>query len=146
MKTAKSLIVIALFVLSLACGGTTETNISANKSTATAAPTSSATPIDELAMGRKLFSQNCANCHKEDGTGGKVTIEGKTIKPDNLTSDKIKKFDDDKITGYIFNGVEDEGMPAFGEKLSEAQIREIVNYVRVGLQKMPPPSPTQTAR
>ena len=110
--------------------------------TATPAPT----PEDTLAIGRKLFKQNCATCHKEDGTGGKITIEGKTINPDDLTSDKIKKFDDDKITGYIFNGVEDEGMPAFKGKLSEAQIREIVRFVRVDLQKMPEPTAKQSPR
>jgi mono/diheme cytochrome c family protein len=92
---------------------------------------------DELASGKALFEQNCAGCHKEDGTGGKITIEGKTIDPDNLTSEKLKKFDDAKIAKYIHDGVEDEGMPAFKKKLSDAQIREVVIYIRSGIQKMP---------
>ena len=65
-----------------------------------------------------------------------MTIEGKTINPDDLTSDKIKKFTDEKISGYIMNGVVDEGMPAFKDKLSEAQIRDVVHYVRRGIQKV----------
>ena len=69
-----------------------------------------------------------------------MTIEGKTLNVDDLTSDKIKKFDDAKIAKYIHDGVEDEGMPAFKDKLSEAQIREIVRYVQTGIQKMPSPA------
>jgi cytochrome c len=52
-----------------------------------------------MAQGRKIYMDNCAACHKENGTGGKVTIEGKTINPDDLTSEKIKNFADDKIIG-----------------------------------------------
>ncbi len=65
-----------------------------------------------------------------------MTIEGKTINPDDLTSEKIKKFSDEKISGYIMNGVVDEGMPAFKDKLSEAQIREVVQFIRKDFHKM----------
>lgn len=93
---------------------------------------------DQLAAGRKIYTDNCAACHKEDGTGGKMEFDGKSISPDDLTAEKIKAFSDDKITGYIYKGIEDEGMPAFKDKLSEAEIREVVRYVRAGIQKMPP--------
>lgn len=147
MNYGKLLVALSIALFGFACGSGAGTNTATNQQnvpagTATPAPT----PEDTLAIGRKLFKQNCATCHKEDGTGGKVTIEGKTINPDDLTSDKIKKFDDDKITGYIYNGVEDEGMPAFKGKLSEAQIREIVRFVRVDLQKMPEPTAKQSPR
>ena len=135
MKKLKIAVMFAFGILAFACGNS-PTNTS---NTSVATPGSSKpieTPIDELAGGRALFDQNCAACHREVGTGGKMTIEGKTLNVDNLTSDKIKKFTDDKITGYIYNGVEDEGMPAFKDKLTEAQIREIVSYVRRGLQKV----------
>ncbi len=88
---------------------------------------------------------NCAACHKEDGTGGKIEIEGKSISPDDLTSAKIKAFDDKKITSYIYKGIEDEGMPAFKDKLSEAEIREVVRYVRADIQKMPPSVETKAS-
>lgn len=90
--------------------------------------------IDELASGKKTFEQNCAICHKTDGTGGKIEIEGKKLNPDNLTSGKIKGFSDEKIIGYILNGVEDEGMPAFKDKLSEGEIRDVVKYIRKQFQ------------
>ena len=135
MKKLKIAIVFGSSLLAGACGNAPTNTTSANKSTPAPTATVASTPVDELAGGRELYKQNCAICHKEDGTGGKTTIEGRTIKPDNLTSDEIKKFTDEKIAGYITNGVVDDGMPAFKDKLSEAQIREIVTYVRRGLQK-----------
>lgn len=138
MKKLKLVVLFGTSLLAIACGNAPTNTTSANKSTPAPAPTATvaATPVDELAGGRELYKQNCAICHKEEGTGGKMTIEGKTINPDDLTSDKIKKFTDEKIAGYIMNGVVDEGMPAFKDKLSEAQIREVVSYVRRGIQKV----------
>src|SRR5688572_8216434 len=42
-------------------------------------------PADVLAEARKIYADKCVKCHKEDGTGGKVTIEDKTINADNFT-------------------------------------------------------------
>ena len=139
MEKFKIVAITAFTLAALGCGNT-PTNNSVGTTAAPTAATPVETPFDELAVGRSAYNQSCAACHKEDGTGGKMMIEGKSLNVEDLTSDKIKKFSDDKITGYIFNGVEDEGMPAFKDKLSEAQIREIVDYVRGGIQKMPMPS------
>jgi mono/diheme cytochrome c family protein len=116
-------------------------NISRASNAPIATPLPSAT-IDELASGRKVYAASCANCHKENGTGGEVTIEGKTIDPEDLTSAKVKKFDDDKMIRIIMNGAEDDGMPAFKGKLSEGEMRDVVKFIRVELQKVPAaPSP-----
>jgi mono/diheme cytochrome c family protein len=90
---------------------------------------------DETASGRKIFMEICSNCHREDGTGGKITIEGKTINPDNLTTDKMKKMADEKYVDYIKNGVTDEGMPAFKDRLSDAEIQNVISFIRNELQK-----------
>ena len=127
----------------VACSGDKPTNVavnSTNASTPANKPLPAAT-IDELASGRKVYSDNCMGCHKENGAGGEVVIEGKKLNPDDLTSAKIKGFSDEKILGYIMNGVEDEGMPAFKGKLSEGEMRDVVKYVRVQLQKMPATTP-----
>ncbi|MEO7540086.1 MAG: cytochrome c, partial [Pyrinomonadaceae bacterium] len=87
-------------------------------------------PVDEVSMDNELYATNCMICHKEDGTGGKVTIEGKTLKSENLTADKFKKASDEKLTGYVMDGVPDEGMPAFGAKLDAEQIKSIIAHVR----------------
>ena len=122
------------------CAGGTSNNTATvnttNNRTTPATPLPAAT-IDELASGRKVYETNCQGCHKETGKGGPVEIEGKKINPDDLTSDKIKGFSDEKILGYIMNGIEDEGMPAFKGKLSEGEMRDVVKFIRVELQKMP---------
>ena len=144
MKQITILLALALITAtSFSCAGgeNKPANVAANKpSNVVATPLPSAT-LDELASGRKVYEINCANCHKANGTGGPVEIEGKKLNPDNLTSDKIKGFTDEKIIGYIMNGVEDEGMPAFKGKLSEGEIRDVVKYVRTEIQKMPAASP-----
>lgn len=139
MKLSRLKWIFIASIASFGCGAapTTNTAINASNST-TPAPAANvtATPADELAGGMKLYQQNCAACHKEDGTGGKVTIEGKSLNVEDLTEDKIKKFTDEKIIGYVTNGVEDEGMPAFKDDLTEAEIREVVAYVRRDIQKV----------
>ena len=123
-----------------ACGGNEASNATASNqaqnSAATPAP-SVAPSVDVMAAGQKLYKANCAACHREDGTGGKVTIEGRTMKPDNLTDDRRKALSDQKMLSVIHDGIEDEGMPAMKDKLSEAEMREIVRYVRAEIQKMP---------
>jgi mono/diheme cytochrome c family protein len=144
MKNLKILIVLGALSIAAACGEAGPANTAVNNAavsnantTSVSVPGHASSPADEFAMGRTLYEQNCAGCHKEDGTGGAITIEGKTIDPDDLTSDKIKKMDESRITKYVYDGIEDEGMPAFKDKLTEAQIREVVRYVRAGIQKMP---------
>jgi mono/diheme cytochrome c family protein len=91
---------------------------------------------DDLASdsGKEIYATNCMICHKDNGTGGKVTIGGKTLNAENLTEDKIKRMSDEKLIGYVTNGIPDEGMPSFKDKLSEAEIKAAVAHVRV-LQK-----------
>lgn len=134
--------VAAIFALA-ACSGSQTTNQNSTNSDRVTASPSAAPTADVMAAGRQLFLDNCSDCHKESGKGGPMEIEGKKIEPDDLTSDKLRKVPDDKFYRYIYNGVEDDGMPAFKDKLSEAEIREVVRYVRSELQGMPLAAPTK---
>lgn len=135
VKCVIGFVCIALFIA--ACSeNTTRNSVAVNNAVSTPSASRPTATIDELASGRKVFDQNCAVCHKDNGTGGEVEIEGKKLDPDDLTSDKIKKFSDEKILGYIMNGVIDEGMPAFKDKLSEAEMRDVVRYIRTQFHKM----------
>ena len=141
MKFLKIAFVASAFALFIAACAETAKNslntannaivVTNSKVNAIAQPT---TAIDELASAREIFVTSCSNCHKEDGTGGKVEIEGKTINADNLTTDKMKKMADAKYISYIENGVPDEGMPAFKGKLTDQQIKDVVNYIRKEIQ------------
>lgn len=112
----------------------------ANVATNTATPETKVSPvptasIDELASGKSVYTKNCANCHKDDGHGGKVEIEGKTLDVADLTDFKIANFTDEKLTRYVVNGIPDDGMPAFKDKLSEGEIRDVIKYIRKEFHK-----------
>ena len=141
--------IIKLGLLALACGlffsactetKPTTTTSNANQpaananQTATTAGTPAAAP-DMTAETKKVYTQSCANCHKEDGSGGKVTIEGKTISAEDLRTEKMKRMSDAKYIEYIEKGVPDEGMPAFKGKLTDEQIKNLVAYIRTEFQK-----------
>jgi len=69
-------------------------------------------------------------CHKETGKGGKVTVKGKNLNPEDLTNAKMRGKTDEQLAKYITDGVPDEGMPAFIDELTEAQIKLVVGHVR----------------
>jgi mono/diheme cytochrome c family protein len=117
----------------IACGpASTNENLSANQAPKT--PPVPAATVDELASGKKAYETNCMICHKSDGTGGKVSIEGENLNVEDLTTKKIKGFSDEKMISYIMNGIEEEGMPSFKRKLSEGEMRDVVRYIRTELQ------------
>lgn len=136
MKRGALVFFVGLVAAFAGCRGqTTNSNKPANIAVTLSTPDPNATPPPEtMAAGKRIYMANCAVCHKDDGTGGKIEVLGKMLNADDLTSAKIAAMPDDKLHKYIFNGIEDEGMPAFKDKLSEAEIREVVRYVREILQ------------
>jgi mono/diheme cytochrome c family protein len=140
MKIFKVSLVCAAFALFIfACSENKPANT--NSTNAVVTNTNKATdaqptaPAEVLADARKIYSEKCAGCHKEDGTGGKKVIEGKTINADNFTTDKMAAMADEKYFDYIKNGVADEGMPAFKNQLSDEQIKSVVKFIRKEFQK-----------
>ena len=76
----------------------------------------------DAAGGAKIFSANCAACH----AGGNNVINGaKTLKKDAL--DKYEMNSLEAITYQINNGK--NAMPAFKDRLSDAQIDDVATYV-----------------
>ena len=137
LKILISMFALALFII--ACSQPSNTPVAKNDSPKSSQSATPAPPepgdkvslaVDEIAWGKDLYSTNCMICHRESGKGGKVTIEGKTIKPDDLTSDSLKKHSDEKLFSHVSDGVPDEGMPAFKGKLTDDEIRSIVQHVR----------------
>lgn len=147
MKLLKIGLVITCFALFIfACAENTNVNTNTNLN-ANGNPTNvngntisnainNSQPVvgDETASGRKIYTEICANCHKQDGTGGKVTIEGKTINAENFTSEHAKKDSDADFIDAIKNGIKDEGMPAFGDRLSDQEIQNVVRFIRTEIQ------------
>lgn len=76
----------------------------------------------DAANGAKIFGANCAACH----AGGRNVINAaKTLKQDAL-----KQYDMYSLDAIKYQVVKGKNaMPAFGSKLSEAQIEDVATYV-----------------
>lgn len=134
MKFIKTVLIcafLALFVF--ACSQATN-NTTVKTNTPAAEPSIMRTPPDELADARKLYSEKCVKCHKEDGTGGISTVDGKKIKAADFKSDSMKKESDEDLAAEIKDGVEDEGMPSFAKELNAEQIKSLVKFIRKEFQ------------
>ena len=75
---------------------------------------------------RTLFVNNCARCHGGDGKA--QTEQGKANETPDISGGKLRSRSAKRLTNIIVNG--DGEMPAFGKKLTKAQISSLVNYVR----------------
>ena len=129
----------ALSLFIFACAETDTVKKSpANDANKLIQPTQQAQPtatVDEAASVRKIYTDQCARCHKENGTGGKTEIDGTTINAENLTTDKMKRMADAKYVDYIKNGITDEGMPAFKDKLTDDEIKNVIKFIRTEFQE-----------
>ncbi len=140
LKFCLVLSAIAMFVFACSENKPTNsaTNANANKPTANANTTATTQPtaaIDELAAAKKIYSDKCVRCHKEDGTGGKTEIDGVKINAENLTTDKMKNEPDSEFIEAIEKGFPDDGMPAYKGKISDQEIKDLVKLIRRDFQK-----------
>ncbi len=126
--------VLACIALSLVIIACTENAPATNSTQPTAAtsPAAAASPVDEFATARANYQKNCEGCHGETGEGGLVKVENKRIKVPSLKADHAIKHTDEQITKMITNG--EEEMPAFKDKMSTAEISDMVKYVRKHFQ------------
>jgi mono/diheme cytochrome c family protein len=105
-------------------------------------PENSAKPNESLTSGQstevvsasETFKTICAKCHKETGEGGEMTVNGKKLKVPNFKSERMKNDDDADFIDAITNGIPEDGMPAFKDKLNEEQIKNLVQYIRKDIQ------------
>lgn len=99
--------------------GAAAKSASTNASSASSASeTSGGTPAPD---GAAVFANRCASCHGSDGGGG--------LGPQLSGGRAAQRFPNiaDQI-GVIANGR--GGMPAFGTRLSEAEIKAVTEYTR----------------
>lgn len=76
------------------------------------------------------YKAKCQMCHAADGSGN--TPAGKAMKAVPFNSPEVVKMSDADLIAIIKNGK--EKMPAFDGKLTDAQIKGVVAYIRT-LQK-----------
>ncbi len=76
--------------------------------------------------GADLYASKCASCHGKDGSGN--TPMGKNLKLKDLGSSDVQKASDADLKTVIEKG---KGkMPAYGSKLSSAQVDDVVKHIR----------------
>jgi cbb3-type cytochrome c oxidase subunit III len=84
------------------------------------------------ADGKDLYAKNCAKCHGEDGAG--KTKMGAKLGVKDLTDAKVQaELKDDQAAKAIKEGIKDGDvtkMKAFGDTLSDEDIKALVGYVR----------------
>jgi cytochrome c6 len=74
-----------------------------------------------------LFKAKCAACHAEDGSGN--VPMGKQLGAKDLRSDDVQKQTDAQLNASITDGM-GKKMPAYKGKLTDAQITQLVGYIR----------------
>jgi len=88
------------------------------------------TPVLAQNPGEAIYKQNCAVCHGPDGEAN--TPVAKALKAQSLKAPAIIKKSDAELIEFVKKGK--GNMPAFGAKLSDSQVKEVIAYVRA-LQK-----------
>jgi len=93
--------------------------------------------VARAADGADTFAHNCKGCHGADGAGH--TKAGRMVGVKDLTSAEYQKsFTDADASARIKNGLKDASgkvkMKAFGDTLSDSDIKDLVAFVR-SLQK-----------
>jgi len=78
---------------------------------------------ESLALGESLYSQNCSRCHGPDGQGSQRA-------PALNVQSFLSQTADPAIQQIITMGVPGTNMPAWGDRMTEAQIQAVVGFLR----------------
>ena len=80
----------------------------------------------------RLYLGLCATCHGDDGRGSwRAALF--LIRPGNLADGNLDQRSDEYLFDIIKHGgspIGRPGMPGFGATLSDAEIRDLVRYIR----------------
>ncbi len=83
-----------------------------------------------LAAGETIYRQHCASCHGATGRGDGPAAATLPGLPADFTIPHFATHTDAEVFGWIQNGKPSTAMPAFGDRLSEEQIWQVVTYIR----------------
>ncbi|MFZ5909642.1 MAG: c-type cytochrome [Chloroflexota bacterium] len=81
------------------------------------------TTEESIALGAELYSANCSRCHGPEG-------QGKPIAPSINVKSFLTSTTDQAIQQIITLGVPGTAMPAWGDRMTEADIQAIVGFIR----------------
>ena len=88
--------------------------------------------VTRAADAKENWEKQCQKCHGADGKG--ETAMGKKLKVKDYTDAKVQDaFKDEEAFKITKEGKKEDGkdmMPAYAEKLSDQEIKDLVAYVR----------------
>ncbi|HKW17941.1 MAG TPA: cytochrome c [Terriglobales bacterium] len=82
--------------------------------------------LGQSGAGAATFKSKCVLCHGADGSGN--TPLGKQLQAANLGSKDVQKKTNAELHKIVHDGK--TNMPPFGDQLSDAQINQVIKYVR----------------
>jgi len=99
-----------------------------------------ASAAGDAAKGKVKYQEVCAACHGATGKGDGPAAAGLPVKPrDHTDAAYMGKLTDQRIFDTIKKGGQAMGksplMPPWGSQLSDAQIRDLVAYIRTLARK-----------
>ena len=88
---------------------------------------------ENIQAGMEHFSDHCATCHSNDGSGDTLFGRGLYPKPPDMRTAETQNKSDGELYYTIENGVRLSGMPAFGEEHAigeDADTWKLVLFIR----------------
>jgi mono/diheme cytochrome c family protein len=138
LKLSVTALAVALFALACATNTNTNTATNSNRTVTVNSPTNAANANapapanDALAAARTTYGNACIKCHKENGEGGVVDIDGDKLRVPSFKGGHALKHSDADYVKQITNG--GEGMPKFKDRLTPEQIDGLVHFIRAEFQ------------
>lgn len=88
-------------------------------------------PPDDASVstGREIYEAECVSCHGPAGRGDGPLAATLDPPPLDLVI-HVPLHPDDALFGFVFNGIEGTGMPAFGERYGELDTWHIINFIQ----------------
>lgn len=93
-----------------------------------------ALPPDAV-TGPAIYGQLCQKCHGKDGWGDGPQAQWQYLPPANFHAPESRDKSDEQLAAIIKQGVKFTPMHSYGATLSDAQIQEVVAYIRVLSQR-----------
>jgi mono/diheme cytochrome c family protein len=118
-----------LGIASLACAGALYAQTGQTKSAGTKkSAAAGAKDPAAVARGKDLFQQKCSICHFDTSDAKKIGPGLKGISKRGTFTVNGNKVTDENLKTWIENG--DNLMPPFKDTLEEAQIKDVIAYVK----------------
>ena len=86
--------------------------------------------IADLERGRSYYAQLCLPCHGAAGRGYGEWAYRMTPRPADLTGERTMGRSDERLLAVIGKGVPATAMRGWDDRLSDTQIRQVLDYVR----------------